>query len=259
MSQEKTTHSKLKSALLDAEEAHRISVAKLTQELSVMSARSEAAERLLSEARAALRDREAASRGFEQRALESSLAAQSQESALADLEKELNALRAMHADVDAARLAAAERSKGLVKTLEDRDVASQRAERTIEALEAKLAEQQKDALGERGLFEEKIAKLKEQFEAESAARAFAEGALQSAREERGARRQEAEAGSNAKDAPSAQDEPLPDGTPDEGKMSSDNENSGTMPLELALAWGFVGIPLLWGIYGTLVNAMQLFQ
>ena len=61
MSQEKTTYSKLKSALLDAEEAHRISVAKLTQELSVMSARSEAAERLLSEARAALRDREAAS------------------------------------------------------------------------------------------------------------------------------------------------------------------------------------------------------
>ena len=34
---------------------------------------------------------------------------------------------------------------------------------------------------------------------------------------------------------------------------------GTTPLELALAWGFVGIPLLWGIYGTLVNAMKLFQ
>jgi hypothetical protein len=30
-------------------------------------------------------------------------------------------------------------------------------------------------------------------------------------------------------------------------------------LELALAWGFVGIPLLWGIYSTLVNAMKLFQ
>jgi hypothetical protein len=33
----------------------------------------------------------------------------------------------------------------------------------------------------------------------------------------------------------------------------------TSPLQLALAWGFVGIPLLWGIYGTLVNAMKLFQ
>jgi len=29
--------------------------------------------------------------------------------------------------------------------------------------------------------------------------------------------------------------------------------------ELALAWGFVGIPLLWGVYGTVVNAMKLFQ
>jgi chromosome segregation ATPase len=254
MGKEKMTLSKLKSALVDAEEAHRTSVAKLTQELDIMSARSEAAERLLAEARAALHGREAASREFEKRALESSLVAQSKEAASADLEKELNALRATHAEVDAARLAAAECSKGLAKTLEDRGVALQRAEATIEALEAKLVEQQKGAQGERGAFEEKIAKLTQQFEAESAARAVAQGALQSAREDRGARRQEAEAGSNAKDATSAQDEPVPDGTPDKGKKSSD-----TTPLKLALAWGFVGIPLLWGIYGTLVNAMKLFE
>jgi chromosome segregation ATPase len=251
MGKEKTTLSKLKSALLDAEEAHRIGVAKLTQELDVMSPRSEAAEQLLAEARAALRDREAASQELEQRAIKSSLAAQSKQAALADLEKELNALHATHADVEAARLAAAERSKGLAKTLEDRDVALQRAERTIEALEAKLAEQQKDALGERGVLEEKIAKLT-QFEAESAAGAATEGALQSARQERCARRHEAEPGSNAKDAPSAQDGPLRDGTPR-------SDNRGTTPLKLALAWGFVGIPLVWGIYGTLVNAMKLFQ
>jgi chromosome segregation ATPase len=253
LSQEKTTHAKLKAALLDAEEAHRISDIKLKEELGVMGARSEAAERLLSEARAALRDREAASRGFEQRALESSHAAQSKESALADLAKDLNALRATHGEVDAARLAATERSTVLAKTLEDRDVTLQRAERKIEALEAKLAEQQKDALGERGLFEEKIAKLRQQFEAEAAARAFAEGALQSARQERGAR-QEAEAGSNAEDAPAAQVGPLRDGA-----LRSDNDNRGTTRLELAFAWGFVGIPLLWGIYGTLANAMKLFQ
>ncbi len=43
-------------------------------------------------------------------------------------------------------------------------------------------------------------------------------------------------------------------------MSFDNgSRSATSPLQLALAWGFVGIPLLWGIYGTLVNAMKLFQ
>jgi hypothetical protein len=43
-------------------------------------------------------------------------------------------------------------------------------------------------------------------------------------------------------------------------MSFDNRGaSATTPVQLALAWGFVGIPLLWGIYGTLVNAMKLFQ
>ena len=39
----------------------------------------------------------------------------------------------------------------------------------------------------------------------------------------------------------------------------DNQNGGTTFLELALVWGFVGIPLLWGIYGTLLNAMKLFE
>jgi hypothetical protein len=43
-------------------------------------------------------------------------------------------------------------------------------------------------------------------------------------------------------------------------MSFDNRGaSATTPIQLWLAWGFVGIPLLWGIYGTLVNAMKLFE
>ena len=40
---------------------------------------------------------------------------------------------------------------------------------------------------------------------------------------------------------------------------NENRGGGTTSLELALAWGFVGIPLLWGVYGTLVNALKLFQ
>jgi hypothetical protein len=42
-------------------------------------------------------------------------------------------------------------------------------------------------------------------------------------------------------------------------VNPNNQNGGTSALELALVWGFVGLPLLWGIYGTLVNAMKLFQ
>jgi hypothetical protein len=30
-------------------------------------------------------------------------------------------------------------------------------------------------------------------------------------------------------------------------------------LKLALAWGFVGIPLVWGIVQTLVNAIKAFH
>jgi hypothetical protein len=33
----------------------------------------------------------------------------------------------------------------------------------------------------------------------------------------------------------------------------------TTPMHLLLAWGFVGIPLVWGIFETLLNAMKLFQ
>jgi hypothetical protein len=37
--------------------------------------------------------------------------------------------------------------------------------------------------------------------------------------------------------------------------SSDSANT----LKLVLAWGFVGIPLLWGVWVTLQNAAQLFR
>jgi len=38
-----------------------------------------------------------------------------------------------------------------------------------------------------------------------------------------------------------------------------NNQNGTTSLQLALAWGFVGIPLVWGVLQTLSNALKLFQ
>ena len=35
--------------------------------------------------------------------------------------------------------------------------------------------------------------------------------------------------------------------------------SGTTPMHLVLAWGFVGIPLAWGVVETLLNALKLFR
>jgi hypothetical protein len=40
-------------------------------------------------------------------------------------------------------------------------------------------------------------------------------------------------------------------------MANENQNSQTV--QLILAWGFVGIPLAWGVWQTLLNAMKLFQ
>ncbi len=39
---------------------------------------------------------------------------------------------------------------------------------------------------------------------------------------------------------------------------SNNQNS-AMNLKVLLAWGFVGIPLLWGVSQTIANAMKLFH
>jgi hypothetical protein len=38
-----------------------------------------------------------------------------------------------------------------------------------------------------------------------------------------------------------------------------NSSNGTSRVQLVLAWGFVGIPLIWGVYKTLSASMALFQ
>ena len=40
---------------------------------------------------------------------------------------------------------------------------------------------------------------------------------------------------------------------------ANTNHQGTTTLQLALAWGFVGIPLALGVLQTLINAMKLFQ
>lgn len=42
-------------------------------------------------------------------------------------------------------------------------------------------------------------------------------------------------------------------------MSNTHVGGSANGLKLVLAWGFVGIPLAWGVIETAVNAMKLFQ
>ena len=107
-----------------------------------------------------------------------------------DLEKDLASARAAHVDAEVARTAATEQSVALASSLKDKETALRRAEQKVTTVEAEFEGYRKASLGERALLEEKIARLTEQLEAESAARSFAEGALQSARQDRATRREE---------------------------------------------------------------------
>jgi hypothetical protein len=41
-------------------------------------------------------------------------------------------------------------------------------------------------------------------------------------------------------------------------MTTQNQEGGS-PVKLLLAWAFVGIPLIWGVVETAINASKLFQ
>jgi hypothetical protein len=42
-------------------------------------------------------------------------------------------------------------------------------------------------------------------------------------------------------------------------MQQQNQQGGTTAIQLILAWGFVGIPLILGVTQTIINSMKLFQ
>ena len=201
---ETAAHAKLKAAHFDAMEAQRLSEGGLREKLSATTTRLEAAEQLLAEARAGMHEQDATIQESEQRVLEKSLEAKSLEAQVADLEKDLASARAGHVEAEVSRTLGAEQTTTLAKSLQEKEVALQRAEQKVATVEAKFDEYKKATLGDRASLEEKIAKLTEQLDAESAARLFAEGALRSARQERSARRQEGY--DVAAEAPSAETE-----------------------------------------------------
>ena len=201
---ETAAHAKLKAAHFDAMEAQRLSEGGLREKLSATTTRLEAAEQLLVEARTGMHEQDATIRESEQRVLDKSLEAKSLEAQVEDLEKDLASARAVHVEAEVARTLGAEQTTTLAKSLQEKEVALQRAEQKVATVEAKFDEYKKATLGDRASLEEKIAKLTEQLDAESAARLFAEGALRSARQERSARRQEGY--DVAAEAPSAETE-----------------------------------------------------
>jgi chromosome segregation ATPase len=184
LGQETAAHAKLKNTHFDDAESHRLGVASLREEIHALTVRSEGAERLLGEARAELRERNATIRSFEQNAREAALTLQAREQSHADLEKSLAAAHARQAESDSARAAVEARASDLARDLDSRTTALKRAEEQICAIEARMADEIKLAISELEQRDALITKLRADLDAQCAARAFAEGALQSARQER---------------------------------------------------------------------------
>jgi chromosome segregation ATPase len=202
--QETAAHVTLKAAHLDAIEAQRLNEADLQEKLAATTTRLEAAEQLLIEARVGMHEQDATIRELEQSVLEKSVATKSLEAQIVDLEKDLTSSRAGHVEKEAARTAAAEESATLAKSLREKESTLLRAELKIATLQARFEEYKSATSSDRVTFEERIARLTEQLEAETAARQFAEGALQSARQERSARRQEVDVVPSSTDTLSGQ-------------------------------------------------------
>jgi len=184
LAQEIASHARLKTAHLDDSEAHRLAAAHLQEEINAVTARSDGAERLLTEARAELRERNATIRALEQNALEASITLQTSEQRQAELEAALTAAHAKHSEMESARGGLEARAGDLARGLDAKTTALARAEEQVATLEARIAAEVKLAISELEARDAMIARLRADLETQSSARAFAEGALQSARQER---------------------------------------------------------------------------
>ncbi len=184
LTQESGAHSKLKHQHQEESDWHRASTASLQVDLAATRARAEAAERLLVEARQELREKLAEARNLERKLLDASVMANAAEKRFAELEKDYSESRSRITDLEASRATLVDRSGALAKATKVKEVALAKAEQKIDYLETRIAELTKAHNTQRVQLEAKAAQLSEQLEAEGAARAFAEGALQSARKDR---------------------------------------------------------------------------
>jgi chromosome segregation ATPase len=184
LGQESSAHSRLKNQHQEDSDWNRANTASLQVDLAATRARAEAAERLLSEARQELREHLMESRVLERKLLDSTVAASAAEKRFAELEKDLSGAREQIADLEASRTNLVDRSAALAKASKIKEGVLQKAEQKIDYLETRMGELTKSFNAQRAQLESKAAQLSEQLEAEGAARAFAVGALQSARRDR---------------------------------------------------------------------------
>lgn len=184
VSSERLEHGKTRNLWQGESASRRTDVTTLQARFDAMSARAEANDRLLGEARAQMHSKVEDLRKAERRVQELQAAAAPLETKLATLEQENANLRNASEEIEALHLGLTEHTDGLTKSVRAKEREAATWKQKVDALTDRFQLEMNRNEEERERFQQTIARLGEQLEKEKLDRAMAEGALDVARKNR---------------------------------------------------------------------------
>ncbi len=224
--------SQLATTLDETREQRQAEHNNLSMRLDALQSRAATAERLLSEARHNLIFRTEEVRAFDRKSVEATIARNSAEKRLAQIEAMQEARERHIKDLERARAALAERDNAMVKTLKAREAALARAEEKIAMLTERNGRLDADIQISRTNIEARVEELNSTLQRERMDRAVAEGALEAARKDNARLQNEVAAlrsafrrGAPLDSAPVAPSDPANDEAPAEAKKGKDTQTA----------------------------------
>jgi crescentin len=174
---------RLAATLDELKEGHQAERTSLNMRLDGLQSRATTAERLLAEARQNLIARTEEVRAFDRKAVEATIARNSADKRLAQIEATHETRERQIKDLEQSRAALVERSNALTKTLKSRETALGRAEERLQALTERTARLEADIQVGRTNVEKRVDDLTSSLQRERMERAVVEGALEAARKD----------------------------------------------------------------------------
>jgi chromosome segregation ATPase len=174
---------KLQAGLAEANERYRVENHALNTRVAALQSRAATAEKLLAEARQNLSTLTEEMRSFDAKAVEASIARNSAEKKLTQIESAFEARDRQTKDLEQSRTNLVERSNALAKTLRAREAALVRAEEKIQLLSDRIGQLEADLVLGRTSVEKRVEDLNTTLQRERIERAVVEGALEGARKE----------------------------------------------------------------------------
>ncbi len=175
--------SRLGVALEEVNERHKTEASTLGMRIDSLQSRAATAEKLLAEVRQNLTARTEEVRDFDRKAVEATIARNTAEKKVRQLETSHEAREQQIADLAQARASLIERNTALTKTLKTRDASLNRAEEKIQALNERVGALEAEIQISNTAVEKRIGELNSTVQRERMERAVAEGALEAARKE----------------------------------------------------------------------------